>query len=405
MQEKNYKGRLLIIFSIVLIDLIGFGIVIPLLPIYAESYGARPFIIGLLGISYSVTQLLFNPIWGAFSDRVGRRPILLMSLFGAIIFYTLFGWAPSLLWLFVARAGAGVFAANISTAMAYISDITTRENRTKGMGLIGAAFGLGFIIGPAFGGYLSQYSYSLPGYGAACLSFIAFTLAFFKLPETVKKKEKVVLQKMNPMNFIRPIGESLKNKALISPMLVFFLVTFAFSAMQIIFPLFTMKIFGFDVKENGYLFAFSGFLAILFQGGIIGRLSKRFGEGVLAVFGTFLMAVGMAMLPFATHLSVLLLALAIMSVGMGLSSPSLNSLISLNASEEEQGSVIGVSRSVSTLARILGPLWGGWSFGAFGFQWPFFTSGLVLFVAIFVGWPMLYVKASTIKNETVTVRS
>ncbi|RMD93125.1 MAG: MFS transporter, partial [Calditrichaeota bacterium] len=166
-----------IIFLVVFIDLIGFGIVLPLLPIYARSYGASPFVIGLLAVSYSGTQFLFNPVWGRVSDHVGRRPIILMSLTGSVISYAVFGWAPSLAWLFISRLSAGLFGANISTAMAFIADVTTPENRAKGMGLIGAAFGLGFIFGPALGGFLSKYSYSLPGYGASLLSLIALLLA------------------------------------------------------------------------------------------------------------------------------------------------------------------------------------------------------------------------------------
>jgi len=396
---QNYPKQLGIIFAIVLIDLIGFGIVIPLLPIYAKTYGASPFVIGLLAISYSATQLIFNPIWGTLSDRIGRRPILLMSLLGAVLFYTLFGWAPSLLWLFVARAGAGIFAANISTAMAYIADITTPENRAKGMGLIGAAFGLGFIIGPAVGGFLSQYSYALPGYGAACLSFVALCLALLMLPETSKKTAP---ETRRSLNYFKPLIDSLQNRALISPMMVFFLITFAFSSMQVIFPLFTMEVFHFDVMENGYLFAFSGIIAIFFQGGIIGRLSRMFGEGVLALLGTFLMTCGMLLLPFSAQLSMLLIALATMSVGMGLNSPTLNSLISLNASEDQQGAIIGVSRSLATLARILGPLWGGWIYGVLGIKWPFFTAAVVLLAAIVIGRPLARMKADSLKTVAVS---
>ncbi|RMF69824.1 MAG: MFS transporter, partial [Calditrichaeota bacterium] len=294
---EQKRASLGIIFLVVFIDLVGFGMVLPLLPLYAKSYGASPFLIGLLAVSYSGTQLLFNPVWGGISDRIGRRPILLMSLLGAVVFYTLFGWAPSLIWLFVARLGAGVFAANISTAMAYIADITTIEERTKGMGLIGAAFALGFIFGPAFGGFLSQYSYSVPGYGAAVLSLTAFLLALVRLPESKPRAGQVSAVSRSLAAQFKALGETLRQSQVARPMLVYFLTVFAFASMQITFPLFTLELFHFDVVENGYLFAFVGVIAVVFQGGLIGRLSKAYGEGPLAIVGTVLSMIALSFLP------------------------------------------------------------------------------------------------------------
>ena len=389
MKEKSnpHAAAIGIIFLVVVIDLIGFGIVLPLLPLYAKHYGASPAIIGLLAVSYSVTQLFFSPIWGAISDRRGRRPILLLSLVGSVLFYALFGWAPSLLWLFVARLGAGVFAANISTAMAYIADMTSRENRAKGMGLIGAAFGIGFIIGPAVGGFLSQYSYSLPGYGAALLSFSALALAIFKLPESLPaaaiSSQVKILQ-----SFWQPIQRALERKDFVRPMLMYFLVTFAFASMQVTFPLFTQEALKLDVQHVGYLFALSGIMSILLQGGLIGRLSKRFGEGVLAVVGAAIYVLGLAAIPYSKSITLLILIMGLLGFGTGLTLPTLTSLLSLSADDASQGSVLGVSRSVGTLARILGPLWGGWCYGALGLNWPFWTASLVSFVAILAGWSL-----------------
>jgi len=380
-----------IIFLVVVIDLIGFGIVLPLLPLYAKHYGASPAVIGLLAISYSVTQLLFSPIWGALSDRRGRRPILLISLIGAVLFYILFGWAPSLLWLFVARLGAGVFAANISTAMAYIADMTSRENRAKGMGLIGAAFGIGFIIGPAVGGFLSQYSYSFPGYGAAMLSFSALALAVFKLPESLATSASSAKAGFLS-SFWQPIQTALQQKDFVRPMLMYFLVTFAFASMQVTFPLFTQEVFKFDVQHVGYLFALSGVMSILLQGGLIGRLSRRFGEGVLAIMGAAIYAGGLLAIPFSKSVTLLILIMGLLGLGTGLTLPTLTSLLSLSADEENQGSVLGVSRSVGTLARILGPLWGGWCYGALGLHWPFWAASMVSFAAIVVGWSLGRIK-------------
>ncbi len=395
-------GPLMVIFAVVCIDLIGFGIVLPLLPLYAQAYGASPFVIGLLAISYSATQLLFNPIWGALSDRVGRRPILLMSLTGSVLFYALFGWAPSLFWLFVARLGAGVFAANISAAMAYIADVTSVENRAKGMGLVGAAFAIGFIIGPALGGFLSQYGYAMAGYGAAALSATALAVAVFKLPESLKAKTRQRSMSISLETFWRPLRENLSKEKVGRPMVVYFLVVLAFACMQITFPLFTFEVFGFDVKENGYLFTFMGIIAVVFQGRVIGSLARRFGEGPLALLGVALGMVGLVLLPFAATLRMLLFVLTVLAVGSGLNSPTLTSLISIGAHEHEQGAVLGASRSINTLARILGPLWGGWSYGALGKQWTYWSAAGVLLVAVLYGWPLLrWRPAASVRSEPV----
>ncbi len=387
--KSKSRSYLAIIFGVVCIDLIGFGIVLPLLPLYAKSYGATPVVIGLLAISYSLGQLLFNPVWGGLSDKIGRRPVLLGSLAGSVLFYTLFGWAPSLVWLFVARTFAGIFAANISTAMAYIADVTSRADRAKGMGVIGAAFALGFIIGPAVGGVLSKFSYSWPGYGAAILSLIALCLAFFKLPESLPPDKRASRLHFSFASVWKPVRKNLTRPRVARPIWVYFLVILAFSCMQLTFPLFTNQAFGFDVVENGYLFAFVGVVAIVLQGGLIDRLSKRFGEGRLAVVGTTMAMLGIAGLPFAQSLGGLLAMLAVMGLGSGLSNPTLTSLVSLGADESEQGAVLGASRSVATLARILGPLWGGWSYGVFGPDWTYWSCGIVLFFAALAGLPLL----------------
>ncbi len=346
-------------------------------------------------------QFLFNPVWGRISDYVGRRPIILISVTGSVISYALFGWAPSLLWLFISRIAAGFFGANIATAMAYIADITTPENRAKGMGLIGAAFGLGFIFGPALGGFLGQYSYSLAGYGAAALSFLALTLAVFKLPESfhpIKKKTVSPIQKLSLLNYFKPIVQAIRKPEVANPLVVYFLLILAVSNMQMTFPLFTKAVFHFDVKENGYLFAYVGILAAVLQGGMIGKLSKKFGDGPLAIIGTALNMVGFICLPFAKSVWVLLVLLGVLGIGSGLNTPTLMSLVSTSTDESLQGGILGVNRSVSSLARILGPLWGGWTYGALGMNWPYWSAGVVLFFAVLLALPLWQSKPSTLKS-------
>jgi DHA1 family tetracycline resistance protein-like MFS transporter len=343
-----------------------------------------------LAISYSVAQFFFNPVWGMASDRFGRRPILLVSLAGAIIFYTMLGWAPSLLWLFVARTGAGVFAANISTAMAAIADVTSAEERTRGMGLIGAAFGLGFVIGPAVGGFLSRYGYEWPGYGAAVLSFVAFCLALIKFPETRTADSGAGSSSLSGQ--LRSLKTVMAKREIARPIWVYFLVVFAFACLHVTFPLYTQEVFNFDVVQNGYLFAYVGLVAILFQGGLTGRLAKRFGEGRLAIWGTALSFLGLFLLPFAHGLGTLIVLMTCMGVGTGLNTPTLTSLVSLAAEGSQQGGVLGVSRSISTLGRIVGPLWGGWMYGAFGMDWTYWSAAILLLFSIWVGRTLWHVK-------------
>lgn len=388
-KKKKFSSELGIVFLVVAIDLIGFGMVLPLLPIYAKSYGATPFVIGLLAISYSVSQLIFSPIWGAVSDHMGRRPILLLSLTGAAIFYAVFGWAPNLTWLFIARICAGIFAGNISAAMAYVADVTTKKDRAMGMGLIGAAFAIGFIIGPAVGGFLSIYGYSMPGYGAACLSFTALMLAYFKLPESLKPENRSKAVAFSYKALFEPIRKNMSRDQVARPMFVYFLGILAFSCLQITFPLFVLDVFGFDVRQTGYLLAFVGLIAVIFQGRLIGGLSRTFGEGPLALFGIAVSMTGMVLLPVAKTLTILLIVLLTIGVGTGINNPTLSSLISVAADESDQGAVIGVSRSLNTFARVLGPLWGGWSYGALGIEWTYWSAGLVLLVALIYGMPIL----------------
>jgi len=353
------RSPLLVIFITVFIDLIGFGIVIPVLPLYTEGtrFNASARAVGLLFASYSLMQLIFTPILGRLSDRYGRRPVLLFCLLGTSLGFLILGFATTLWMLFAGRIIDGITGGNISTAQAYIADVTTPENRAKGMGMIGAAFGLGFIFGPALGGVLSKWGISVPFLFASGLAFANATLLYFVLPETVTKD--------HPARASAAVGRwarllrSLKEPRLAFVLGIYFLFIVGFSIMTTSFALFTMYRFGYDASHNGYLFMYVGIVAAIIQGGLIGRLAKRFGESSLVVVGALLFSASLFAIPYTgpqTGLAALLLVGAVFSIGNSLSTPSLMSLASKSTGRGEQGAVLGVTQSVASLARVIGPL-------------------------------------------------
>ena len=361
----------------VALDLIGFGIVIPLLTFYAEEYGAGPVAVTLLMAIYSLTQFLMAPVWGMLSDRYGRRPIMLFSIAMATICLAGFAWAESLVLLFVFRALHGAAAANISTAQACIADSTTEENRAKGMGLIGAAFGLGFTIGPFIGGELSVYGLAAPIWFAAALSALNFVLAFAWLKETRKPNSTRPRRSINPEIFLKVA----KHPVVGSSILLTFVLTFAFALMESSFTLFAEHIRDLDARLVGRMFGIAGLTMIVVQGGIIGRLVKRFGEGPLIPLGIGILAVSLLILPFAPPIGAMTIVFVMMAIGQGISSPSLHSLISRGTSPDEQGFVLGTNQSMSALARVLGPAAAGWIYLG-GAAWPFFASGSILLFSL-----------------------
>jgi DHA1 family tetracycline resistance protein-like MFS transporter len=354
------RSPLVVIFTTVFIDLVGFGIVIPVLPFYAESerFHASPRTVGFLFASYSIMQLIFSPVLGRLSDKYGRRPILLVSILGTGVGFLILGFANTLFLLFLGRILDGISGGNISTAQAYIADITTKENRAKGMGLIGAAFGLGFMFGPAIAGVLSRWGVQVPFLFAAGLSFANALLLYFTLPETVTPDHPARVSAAEG----RGLGQllrSLRNPRLGFVLSIYFLFIVAFSIMTTSFSLYTLFRFGYDAQHTGYLFAYVGVLAVIIQGGLIGTLVKRFGELRLVITGALLFAGSLFAVPFvgpqAGGLLALLIGGGLFSIGNSLSAPSLTSLASKSVSPAEQGSVLGVTQSVASLARAVGP--------------------------------------------------
>lgn len=353
------RSPLLVIFITIFIDLVGFGIVIPVLPFYVEGtkFNATARTVGLLFASYSVMQLIFTPVLGRLSDRYGRRPVLLLSIIGTGIGFLILGFATTLWMLFAGRILDGITGGNISTAQAYIADVTTRENRAKGMGMVGAAFGLGFVFGPAIGGILSRWGIGVPFRFAAGLAFANAILLYFTLPETVTKD--------HPGRVSAAVGRwgqlfrALKQAKLAVILTIYFLFVVAFSVMTSSFALFTMFRFGYDAHSTGWLFVYVGIIGAIIQGGLIGRLVKQFGESSLIIAGALLFSLSLLAIPFTgphTGLLTLLLVGGLFGVGNSLATPSLTGLASKSVGAGEQGGVLGVTQSTASLARTVGPL-------------------------------------------------
>ncbi|MBV9522774.1 MAG: MFS transporter [Alphaproteobacteria bacterium] len=372
-----------VLFAIVLIDLIGFGIVIPLLPFYGERFGASPLAVTLLMATYSFFQLFTAPLWGRLSDRRGRRPILLLSLCGSVAAYCWLGLADALWMLFAARAVQGAMAGNIAAAQAYIADVTTPENRAKGMGLIGAAFGLGFIIGPALGGLLAgpdpaRPNFSAPAFLGAGLSFLALLGAVLVLKESLPVERRGAARVAR----IEAARRTLARPALRPLILVFFLIILAFAGMETTFALWANRQFGWGAAQVGYLMTYVGVVSATIQGGLIGKLARRFGEERVLLAGVVMISLGLLGIPFSSSLPIVLLASAFLAGGMGLTQPSINSLISRQAGAHEQGEVMGVAQSAGSLARILGPAIAGFLFGAYGRNAPYFAGAALMALVV-----------------------
>ena len=371
------------LFLIVVVDLVGFGLVIPLLPFYAVRYGASPQQVTLLLATYSLMQLLTAPLWGRLSDRIGRRPVLVASMAASAVAYLWLGNATALWMLYGARALAGACAGNIAAAQAYIADVTKPAERAKGMGLIGAAFGLGFIIGPALGGFLAGHDpatadVETPAWVAAALSFIALLGVVWLLPESLPSAER----NGAPRRRLHALLGALRRPVLSRLILIFFLVILAFAGMESTFALWVIAQFGWGPGQVGYVFAYIGVISAILQGGLIGRLTRRFGEEHLLQSGLGLIVGGLLVLPLAHDIPLLGLAMTGLALGMGLMQPSLNSLISRCAGREEQGEVLGVSQSVASLSRVLGPAVAGWFFAEFGRNAAFWWGAAIVAAAL-----------------------
>ena len=369
-----------IVFLTVFIDLLGFGIIIPLMPFYAETFGATALTVGLLMTSFSLMQFLFAPFWGRLSDRIGRRPVILIGLFGSFVSYLLFGLATSLSLLFAARIAAGIAGANIPTAQAYMADITTPQNRAKGMGLVGAAFGLGFIFGPAIGGFLSRWGYQAPSFFASALSLANFAAAWFLLPESRPREEPRALHRSR----LALVRYAMTRPQLPQLLLIYFIVVTSFASFETTFALYSERRFRFSAATIGYVFAYVGTVLTLIQGFVVGRVVPRVGERRVVPLAILVVAIGLALVPIAPSVPMLMLACGLLALGMGFHSPSITALISRRAHADTQGGVLGLSQSLASLARVIGPAWGGWLYDRYGTVAPYVSASGLMALAFVV---------------------
>ena len=396
MSEKKRRSPLVIAFFTIFLDLLGFGIVIPVNSFYVESLGATPMTVTLLSASYSLMQFAFSPFWGRLSDRVGRRPVILISVAFSAIGHLIFGLSGTIFMVFAARILAGFGNANLGTAQAIISDSTTRENRAKGMGIIGAAFGLGFLFGPAIGGFAGQYSPQAPALVAAGLAVVNFFLAYFFLPET-RTQETLANNNHHTRVFSLDALRRVASLPNVSTILkISFINTAAFAMFEVVIGLMMERSYlplddkgshehiAAAARLTAWFLVTVGIMAVIVQGGLIGRLNKKFGEIKLIHFGLVAMTISVAAMPvFAaqfTYPAMLILA-ALLAVGTGVFNPSQSALISKSAPQNEQGEVLGLNQSMSALGRVAGPVASGWLFERqMGF--PFYVAAMMSAIAL-----------------------
>lgn len=390
------------IFLIVFIDMLGFGLILPLLPYYAESFGASDTIIGLLVASYAAAQLIGAPILGRLSDRFGRRPVLLISLVGTLIGFLLLGFANTLLILFAARILDGLTGGNISVAQAYISDVTDASDRAKGLGMIGAAFGLGFIIGPASGGLLSQWGYAVPALAAAGLVAINLLMVVLWLPESLTPEKRTTRKEKNTSVTLSALVAAL-NRPFTGPLLITrFFFGLAFAIFQTIFALYALRRFDLGAAETGFILTYVGVLSVVVQAGLVGRLNQRFRDDVLIFASVGIMSLSLLGWALTPSVTVLLIVLAPTALAGGVLNTVLSSTLTKAVQPQEVGGILGLSTSIESATRVIAPTLGGFLLERLG-SWSPGAFGALLLGGVFVYVWFTIFNHPALKNETSSV--
>ena len=382
-----------ILLLTVVVDLIGFGLILPLLPFYAIHYGASPFTVALLSVVFSVAQFLAAPLMGSLSDRLGRRPVFLGCMLLSIIGYFSLAFADSLLTIFLARIITGIGGSKVGVAQAIIADSTAPEQRARGMGLIGGAFGIGMILGPVIGGLLIgpdplQPHYQLPLLAAAGTSSLALLFAILKVRETHPPQPGLRVQLWsNPLAELPLLG-----RTVVLLLLVSFAINFVFSQIETLFPLFVAARLDWHAYEVGLAFTFIGTIVLTVQGILIGPLTRRFGEARLLTYGMLSLATGCAMAHLVTDTAMIALSILLTASGVATVNPSISSMVSRNADPMRQGAAMGSMQSLGALGRTLGPAWGGWLFGHIGINIAYWIGGVILLVTLALAWRTIHPK-------------
>jgi len=385
--NPQQKRQMIVLFLTLLMVMVGFGIILPIMPFYAQSMGASATHLGLLFATYSLMQFIFSPLWGRYSDRVGRRPVLIVGLMGMALSFVLFGLAQALWMLYAARVLGGLLSSAIlPTAMAYVADSTDPKRRGKGMGLMGAAMALGMIFGPAIGGFLGGLSPSVPFFVAAGLTILVAGFAALFLPESLSLQERSHARREGFRKSLIYYGQLFRplRNPVGSILILGFLSQLAFASLFGTFALFAEAKLGFGEEEMGVLFVAMGLIGALGQGLLVGRAIGRWGEGRVIQIGLTVSGFGFLSLLLAYDLKSLIALASLMGMGNALLMPAISSLASKRTSPDQQGNVMGVLNSYQSLGRIVGPLLGGLVFDLLGYQYPYVMGGAI-FLAVWLG--------------------
>lgn len=382
--------RIWIIFLIIFVNILGFGIILPILPYFAETMGASAITIGMLTAVFSLCQLIASPILGELSDKYGRRPILLFSILGTAVSFLLLGAAKTIPMLFLSRIIDGLSGGNISTAQAYVADITSKEERSQALGILGAAFGLGFVMGPAVGGGLSVYGYSVPAYLAAGVSLLALILTWFFLSESVNIKVKMEFRTGKILFSLKDLMSVLTHKLVGNLVIVTLLLNTAFTIMQGTFSLFAEHALGLNAAKIGFVLTYVGVMSIIGQLIILKQILRIFSEKRIMFASILLLSISLLIMGFSTSITILLVSVSLMALGQSLLNPVVTGLISKATPEDEQGNIMGLSQSVASIGRLVGPILGTFLFGIANHETPFIAAAIIMLSAVYFIVPKKY---------------